>query len=111
MTDNDEDGTLLITGKDLRTGDMYKQYTEARKAQHQPFPPGHHIGQAGHHWLKENRRLSGSADEGSWIVAQWSPTELRWYHSNDLATNARPLYNDGLMTHWEWKGHVPLPEL
>jgi hypothetical protein len=108
---DEDDVTLLILGKDLRDPELYRQYAEVRKQRHQPFPPNQHIGLAGHHWLQENRRLTGSADEGSWIVAQWSPTQLRWYHSNDLATDAKPLYGDGLMTHWEYKGHIPLPDL
>lgn len=105
------DQSKPITGHDLHKPDVYRKFIEDRKANHQPVPPDRHISLAGHHWLKENRQLSGSSDAGSWMVAQWSPTELCWYRSNELATNAKPIGITGLMDHWEWKGLVPLPDL
>jgi hypothetical protein len=101
-----------VTMKDIqRNPEAYKKFIEDCKTLHRPIPPGKAIQQAGHHWLHSLPHLTGSADAGDWVVAQWSPSELRWYHSNDVSTMAKPLYGDGAMTHWEWVAEVPLPPL
>jgi hypothetical protein len=96
-----------ITGKDLHDPETYRRFVEERKANHEPIPIGRELKMAGHHWLKNNPRLSGSADEGHFMIAQWSPTQLCWYHSNEIATYARPL---GKMAHWEYVQAIPVPE-
>jgi hypothetical protein len=91
--------------------DQYLALVEERKFNHQPIPPAQYFKHAGHHWLAYRPPASGLGGTAEIMVAQWSPTQHVWYHSNELATNALPIAIDGLMTHWEWVAHVPVPEL
>ena len=91
---------------DLHKPGVYAEFVSQCKANHLPIPPAEHIGHAGHHWLREDRQSTGSADMGSLMVAQWSPTFLVWYRSNEIATMAKPIS----MHHWKWVAAIPVPD-
>jgi hypothetical protein len=97
-----------ITGANLLQPGNYNRLIAERKAAHEPIPPGSHIRHCGHHWLKFNPQLSGSADNGSWMVAQWSAKELCWYRSDEVGTCMKPL---GKMDHWDYVIDIPLPTI
>jgi hypothetical protein len=68
----------------------------------QPFPPGHHIRLADHHWLE---RCDCDGHSFGLVVLQWNPGAKRWSHSGYVGTG---FYVD--TTYWKYIAICPLPD-
>ena len=86
----------------------YNELVDDRRRNRQPVPPAKFFRQAGHHWLVH--RLPDNGPQNV-MIAQWSPSQQLWFHSNELATTAKPIGYDGKLTHWEWVSEIPIPEI
>lgn len=87
----------------------YKAFIAERAEADCPVPPPQSIKQPGHHWLVYRPEKHGSGGSPEYMVVQWSPTQLVWYYSNEIATCAKPIHGSGLLEGWEWVAEIPLP--
>lgn len=81
---------------------MEEQYEHAGRDPRPLVPPGHHIGMAGCHWVKQVDYDGRSL--GSLEVYQWQPFAKQWCRPNEYAMD-RNLD----LVHYVWVAPCPLP--
>lgn len=73
------------------------------------IPPAHEIRYSNNYWLMYNPQRWGSADAPILMMALWNPIDQQWYHSNAVATTAKPLRY--LRESWEVVEKIELPSV